>query len=371
MTVWNPLDYLRAHPAEWRQALRVVIAVAVTLIAINLLNVPQGYWAVITAVIVVQTSIGGSLKAALDRLWGTLAGAAVGALVAITLPHSTPIEIGLVIIVAVIPLAYLAAVNPAFRVAPVTAVIMLVPSYGPHAGDPVTTALDRVFEIALGNVVALMVSLFVFPARAQEQLRSAAAKVVTANAELMDALIEGLLAGTGRQGVQPIHARIRAGIKQAEAAADEASRERRMRFSDASDPEPVVRTLYRVRHDLVMIGRAAAKPLPQPLLPLLSPALEDVKKSTIATLEAIASTLKDNTPAPAIDPYQAALRSYVQALDQCSQAGIPEATAEAERLFTLRFALEQLGDDLRDLARRSAEAVKRPSPSPSPTVGRG
>ena len=360
MNFANPLSFLRTHPAEWRQALRVVIAVATTLIAINLLKVPQGYWAVITAVIVVQTSIGGSLKAALDRLWGTLAGAAVGALVAITLPHSTPVQIGLVIIVAVIPLAYLAAVNPAFRVAPVTAVIMLVPSYGPHAGDPVTIALDRVFEIALGNVVALGVSIFVFPVRAHEQLRTAAAKVATMNAELMDALIEGLLAGTGRQGVQPIHARIRAGIKQVEAAAEEASRERRMRFSDTSDPEPVVRTLYRARHDLVMIGRAAAKPLPQALLPMLSPALEDVRKATTATLNAIAATFRDDAPPPTIDAYQAALRSFVLALDQCAHAGIPEATTEAERLFTLRFALEQLGDDLRDLAKRSAEAVQRP-----------
>ncbi|MFO0994122.1 MAG: FUSC family protein [Hyphomicrobiales bacterium] len=369
MTVWNPLNYLRAHPAEWRQALRVVIAVATTLIAIALLEVPQGYWAVITAVIVVQTSIGGSLKAALDRLWGTLAGAAVGALVAILLPHSSALEIALAIIVAVVPLAYLAAVNPAFRVAPVTAVIMLVPTYGPHAGAPVATALDRVFEIALGNVIALAVSIFVFPARAQEQLRAAAAKVVATNAELMDVLVEGLLAGTGRQGAQPIHARIRAGIKQAEAAAEEASREKRMRFSDTSDPEPVVRTLYRVRHDLVMIGRAAAKPLPQALLPMLSTPLEDVKKATISTLNAIAATLSDDTPPPAIDAYQAALRSYVLALDQCAHAGIPEATTEAERLFTLRFALEQLGDDLRDLAKRSAEAVQRPSQSPPPLWG--
>ncbi|MBL8895192.1 MAG: FUSC family protein, partial [Rhizobiales bacterium] len=325
MTVWNPLIYLRAHPAEWRQALRVVIAVAATLLAINLFSLPQGYWAVITAVIVVQTNIGGSLKAALDRLWGTLAGAAVGALVAISLPHSSPIQIGLVIIVAVVPLAYLAAVNPAFRVAPVTAVIMLVPTYGPHTGDPVATAVDRVFEIALGNVMALAVSILVFPTRAHEQLRAAAAKVATTNAELMDALIAGLLAGTGRQGVQPIHARIRAGIKQAEAAAEEASRERRMRFSDAADPEPVVRTLYRVRHDLVMIGRAATKPLPQALLPILGPALEDVRTATTATLMAIAATLKSNASAPTIDAYQASLRGFVQALDQCAHAGIPEA----------------------------------------------
>src|SRR5262245_48805994 len=111
MTFINPLTYLRAHPAEWRQTLRVVIAVAVTLLAIGLLQLPQGYWAVITAVLVVQTSIGGSLKAALDRLWGTLAGAAVGAVVAILIPHSSPLEIAAAIIVATIPLAYLAAVN--------------------------------------------------------------------------------------------------------------------------------------------------------------------------------------------------------------------------------------------------------------------
>jgi len=356
MSTFNLLAFLRGHPAEWRQTLRVVAAVAITLLAIDLLNLPQGYWAVITAVIVVQTSLGSSLKAALDRLWGTLAGAAVGACVAILLPHSAPIEIAITIVLATIPLAYLAAVNPAFRVAPVTAVIMLVPTYG-HVTDPVTTALDRVFEILLGNVVAVAVSIMVFPARADEQLRAAAAKVVTINAELMDLLVDGLLTGTGRQGVQPIQTRIRASIKQAETAAEEASRERRMRVSDTSDPEPVIRTLYRVRHDLVMIGRAAAKPLPQALLPLLSAPLETLGRETTGTLKAIAATLRDNAPAPTIDAYQAALKGFVSALDKCAQAGIPEATTEAERLFALRFALEQLGDDLRDLASRSSEGL--------------
>jgi uncharacterized membrane protein YccC len=356
MSTFNLLSFFRAHPAEWRQTLRVVAAVAATLLAIDLLNLPQGYWAVITAVIVVQTSLGSSLKAALDRLWGTLVGAAVGACVAILLPHSAPIEVAITIVLATIPLAYLAAVNPAFRVAPVTAVIMLVPTAG-QALDPVTTALDRVFEILLGNVVAVAVSILVFPARAHEQMREAAAKVVTINAELMDMLVDGLLTGTGRQGVQPIQARIRASIKQAETAAEEASRERRMRLSDSDDPEPVIRTLYRVRHDLVMVGRAAAKPLPQALLPLLSAPLEALRNETTGTLKAIAATSNDNTPAPTIDAYQAALKGFVAALDKCAQAGIPEATTEAERLFALRFALEQLGDDLRDLASRSAETL--------------
>jgi hypothetical protein len=77
----------------------------------------------------------------------------------------------------------------------------------------------------------------------------------------------------------------------------------------------------------------------------------------VGTLKAIAATLRDQAPAPTIDAYQAALKGFVVALDKCAQAGIPEATTEAERLFTLRFALEQLGDDLRDLASRSAEAL--------------
>ena len=68
----------------------------------------------------------------------------------------------------------------------------------------------------------------------------------------------------GRSALQTLHPQIRSALKKAEAAADEAARERRSHLTDAADPEPLIRTLYRVRHDLVMIGRAAANPLPAP-----------------------------------------------------------------------------------------------------------
>ena len=238
----DPLGYLRSHPSEWRQTLRVVIAVAVTLLAIDLLDLPgllgghhRGHRCPDEPRRLARRRLSTAMGNARRR-------SGRGAASPFSCPIRRAIEVALAIILATIPLAYLAAVNPAFRVAPVTAVIMLVPTYG-HAADPMTTRPDRVFEIALGNVVALAVAILVLPVRANEQLRAEAAKVVTSNAELMDALIDGMLSGTGRQGIQPIHARIRANIKQAEVAADETSRERRMRFSDASDPEPVVRTL--------------------------------------------------------------------------------------------------------------------------------
>ena len=45
----------------------------------------------------------------------------------------------------------------------------------------------------------------------------------------------------------------------------EAERERAVRVSSAPDTGPLLRTLLRLRHDLVMIGRAAVAPLPPSL----------------------------------------------------------------------------------------------------------
>ena len=368
MTLENPLAFFSRHIAELRHALRVVTAVVAAFVVVKLSGLPQGWWAVITALLVVQTSVGGSLKAALDRLWGTIAGALYGALVAIIIPHATDIGLGIAIALAILPLAYLAAVNPIFRVAPVTALIVMLPIYG-HA-DPLTSAFDRVIEIIIGNIVALAVTFAVLPTRAHSQLREAAAKVARLNADLMDNLIAGLLNDAGRQGTPPIHARIRAALKQAEAAAEEAARERKMRVSDDRDPEPVVRTLYRVRHDLVMVGRAAVKPLPPPLLGELGPLLSTLRQDAGALLRGISTNLVERKAAPALDDYLASARTLAQAIEALSEDRKRLPGEETARLFTLRFALEQLGEDMRDLASRTTEMSKAHSgPSASPSSG--
>ena len=172
---------------------------------------------------------------------------------------------------ALFPLAILAAIKPAFRVAPITSLIMLLPPTGQAIG-PLASAIDRVLEITLGNIVGVVVSLFVLPARAHTLMTEAAAKVVSLNAELFSVFIGELTADpNGRSALQKLHPQIRSALKKAEAAAEEAMRERRSHLTDAPDPEPLIRTLYRVRHDLVMIGRAASSPLPAPVLERLGP----------------------------------------------------------------------------------------------------
>jgi uncharacterized membrane protein YccC len=41
----------------------------------ELFTLPRGYWVVFSAIIIVQTSVGGSVKATIERVMGTIDGA--------------------------------------------------------------------------------------------------------------------------------------------------------------------------------------------------------------------------------------------------------------------------------------------------------
>src|SRR5262245_35080512 len=83
------LSFLKSRNSELRLAVRGTAAAVLAFALAKLLGFAHGYWAVITSIIVLQTSVGGSLKAALDRLAGTMAGALWGAAIAVLVPHDT------------------------------------------------------------------------------------------------------------------------------------------------------------------------------------------------------------------------------------------------------------------------------------------
>lgn len=351
---------VRRRDAEMRLAARVTVAALLAFGLARLLGFAHGYWAVITAVIVMQSSLGGSVKAAIDRLLGTLAGAVYGAAIAIAVPHAAGWELGLALVAAIAPLALLAAIKPSFKAAPITAFIVLVPLSGPTL-PPLEFAFDRILEISIGSLVGVAVSLLVLPARAHNLLADSAARIVDLNADLLNQIVDGLLASEGRPSLQAVHAAIRATLKKLEAAAEEAGRERRSHLTELPDPEPMVRTLYRVRHDLVMIGRAAMRPLPAVIAPSLREPLIDLRAALVDFLREGGGALRRGAAPPALDAAEAALRRYAAAMDALwSHESIRALAAEeAGRIFALRFALEQLGQDLRDLANRIAELARR------------
>jgi hypothetical protein len=180
----------------------------------------------------------------------------------------------------------------------------------------------------------------------------------------MAALIGGLTTEAGRPAVAAIHARIRASLKAMEAAADEATRERKGHVTDRADPEPLVRTLYRVRHDLVMVGRATARPLPEPVADTLLPCLFALRDAAVALLRAIAIGLRTGGGVVPDEAFDAALKSYVGDMDRLRADGQTRSLAgeDVGRLYALRFAFEQLGLDLRDLSARVREHAGQDMP---------
>jgi uncharacterized membrane protein YccC len=353
--------WLRRRGAELRLSLRMTAAGLITFALAELLHLSQGYWAVLTAVMVIQSSVGGSLKASLDRFIGTLGGAVYGAVVGLLIPHADTVALGMVLVVALAPLAFLAAINASFRIAPVTAVIVLLGTVSRQTGL-LDSATGRVSEIALGCAVGFAVSLLVLPARGHDLAARAAGSALALLADLVGAIVAGLTAERNRADIARLNDRIRSALNALEASAEEAARERRIRLADEPDAEPLVRTARRLRSDLVMLARAAAKPLPEPFRARLAPALASLSDAVQRFLRDTGTALAARRHPPDFDAVAATLDGYAAAMAELRRERLTRALSddEAGRIFALGFALDQLRRDLQDLASRAAEFARLP-----------
>src|SRR5262245_56274056 len=235
-------DGLQGRSSVLRLVLRTTLAGLMTFTLTYLLALPHAYWAVLTSVIIMQESVGGSLKATLDRMLGTVAGAIWGVSVTLMIPHRDTLTLGLTLAVALAPLALLAALKPSYRVAPVTAVIVLLTTVGVQVA-PMRYAVDRVLEIGLGCLVGFAVSLLVLPARAHRLLAEAAAEVILALRDLLELLLRDMTRRPDGTGLAATHLRLNQALSRVEGFVDEAKRERANRLTDAPDAEPVARNL--------------------------------------------------------------------------------------------------------------------------------
>ena len=348
--------WIVAHSAELRLCVRTTAAGVLAFVLASVTNLPQGYWAVLTAVIVVQASVGGSLKATIDRLIGTVGGAACGGVVALLIPPTGGVERGEALAVALAPVALLAALNPSFRVAPVTAVIVLLSPTSEHAG-PIASALERILEIVLGSMVGLGASLAILPARAHGLVTRASGSVLALLADLLPDLFKALVGQSNAARVMQLQDSVRAALARLESVATEAKHERRSRLSNELDPDPLVRTLLRLRGDLVMIARAGAEPLTEGVIARLDASFADVSSVTEDHLRAIGDALVKRRKPPPLRSVEAALDGFASQMDALRREGVTRGLSSdaAGRLFALVFALEQLRTHLQDLDSRADE----------------
>lgn len=359
-TAWTDLRaWLVRRQPELRLAVRVAVAAVAAYGLAEVLGLAQGYWAVFTAVIVMQASVGGSLKATVERFIGTIGGGVFGGIVALAVPEGDPYGLAAGLAVALLPLAVLAAVDPRFRIAPVTAVIVLLSPTG-RTTSPILFTIDRIGEITLGSIVALAVSLFVLPARAHNILAGATGRLVGLLADFFVLVMGGLTGPVDGADIRRLQIATRRTLVQLETIAEEARRERASRLTDDPDPDPIVRTSLRLRNDLIMLARAAIEPLPAPVGERLQSAVSGLATSGGVWLRGLSEAFATRSPPPPLDNFDEALRAYRSEIAALRQDGTLRAlpAESVGRIFALGFALEQLRENAGDLANRAAEFAR-------------
>jgi uncharacterized membrane protein YccC len=286
-------------------------------------------------------------------------------------PHTGEGALLGVLVLAVAPLAFIAAINPSLNVATVTAIIVLLLPMMNH-NTPLESAIDRVFEVAVGAITGLLVSFLVLPSRAHSQIRVSAAQALELIASALGELLAALTRGRDNDALHGLQDGIGSALVGLNAIGAEAERERAARLSSGPDTGPLLRTILRLRHDLGMIGRSTLVPLPSPLQRRLAGPLARVSGAMTTYLRAIAAALRSGAGAPAIWPVQTALQAYAGEVAALRQEGLTRGLPGdvAERFFAIGFSLEQMRQNLKDLERCVAEwaEVEPGPPGEEPTA---
>jgi uncharacterized membrane protein YccC len=353
--------WLRSRKLQLGLGVRVTVAAMGALAVSMALGLKLPLWAVLTSLIVTQMSVGRSLKATRDYMIGTIGGALYGAAVAILIPHTGEGALLAVLVLAVAPLAFIAAINPSLNAATITAIIVLLLPVMNH-GDVLDSAIDRVLEVMVGAITGLLVSFLVLPSRAHSQIRASAAQVLELMASALAELLCGLTRGRDNDALHRLQDGIGTALVGLNAVGDEAERERAAHLSAGPYTGPLLRTVLRLRHDLVMIGRASIVPLPVELQRRLAGPLARVSEAFAEYLGKAAAALRTGTPPPALSATEAVLQAYAAEVATVRRDGLTRGVPGdvAERFFALGFSLEQMRQNLKDLERCVADWADSP-----------
>lgn len=173
------------HDGRWRAGAQLAAAVGLAWGVAMAMRLPESFWAVMSVLIVMRPSAGGTLGAGGERLRGTAGGALFG-LAGVYLQHlGAPVLA--TTLATVMLLAFAGAALPGFRSAPVAALLIL--SAGAIPGhSALDVALLRMLQIGIGVGVALAVALVASEYRAGPRFDAGCAALLRGMARRMAAL---------------------------------------------------------------------------------------------------------------------------------------------------------------------------------------
>jgi len=181
-----------------RHALKTAIATVLAYGLAHLFHLKYGYWAALSAVIVMQVYVADSVQMCLYRFSGTAVGAAIG-MVAILLFPATPAATVLALFLSVAFCAYMTRYNARYRMAAITVCIVVLATTGEE--NRLVFGMLRVVEIGVGVASAFLVSILLWPLRAGTALKARFRQRFDDCARSYDAIMDAFL--TMQSGLDP------------------------------------------------------------------------------------------------------------------------------------------------------------------------
>jgi uncharacterized membrane protein YccC len=138
---------------NWKHGIKTTVAACLCLVLGRVFRLPQGYWACVSAVVVLQSTVRDTWTVSRDRIVGTAIGAVIG-WGAGSVWHGNPLIYAFAILLCM-TVPQIMQLKNAGRMAGVAAtIIMLIPSHLPYW----QVAVSRFLEVSIGVLVALAVS---------------------------------------------------------------------------------------------------------------------------------------------------------------------------------------------------------------------
>jgi hypothetical protein len=176
----------------------------------------------------------------------------------------------------------------------------------------------------------------------------------------MSLLLERHTQGLEGPDLRRIQDGIGASLAKLNATGAEAEHERKARLTSGPDTGPLLRTLLRLRHDMVMLGRAVGCEPPENVRDRLTPKLDQISVSASSFLRASAAALRARKVAPAVKSVEADFQAYIDEFGAVRHEGLTRdmGNEAAERFFALGFALEQMREHFGEVQRVVGEWVR-------------
>ncbi len=172
------LENLNWKSNTFRHAIRVSIATTAGFIVAQFFPLGHSYWILLTIIVILKPNYGLTRKRNYDRLLGTVAGAAIGALILYFIRDRHVIFV-LMVILMILAYSFMRTKYLVFVMLMTPYILILFYLLNPlHFGAVIG---DRLLDTAIGSGIAFLANLFIAPAWVKEQFGSYLLQMIEAN----------------------------------------------------------------------------------------------------------------------------------------------------------------------------------------------